>query len=303
MKKHIQILSIALGLILSYHCSVNETNNTETIPFILTDHNNMAISGVLNATDTVNLMFHTGANDISITQESAKRLKSIQWGDKLSDIKTWGGSDEQRVSFNNSVQISNFQWDSLAIWENKNSGPTTDGKFGPNMFEGKFIEINFDEKHLKIHNDKPEKINQMEKLPLKYENGNMFIELSCEIGDQKISNDFLIHSGYAGGILFDDQFADKNSLADYVEITDTQELKDSFGNVLKTQKGNLDRLWFGKEELKNVPVGFFEGAIGRQKMSVVGGDVLKRFNLVIDSSRENIYLKTNSLTLDQPERS
>jgi hypothetical protein len=44
-----------------------------------------------------------------------------------------------------------------------------------------------------------------------------------------------------------------------------------------------------------MPVGFFEGAIGKQKMSVVGGDVLKRFNILIGLDRTEIYLKPNSL--------
>lgn len=45
----------------------------------------------------------------------------------------------------------------------------------------------------------------------------------------------------------------------------------------------------------NIPVGFFTGALGRQKMSIVGGDLLKRFNLIIDAERANIYLKENKL--------
>jgi hypothetical protein len=45
-----------------------------------------------------------------------------------------------------------------------------------------------------------------------------------------------------------------------------------------------------------VPVSFFEGALGRQKVSVMGGDFLKRFNIVIDADRAFIYLKTNGLS-------
>ena len=47
--------------------------------------------------------------------------------------------------------------------------------------------------------------------------------------------------------------------------------------------------------LDDITVGFFSGAIGRQKMSVLGGNVLKRFNILIDSEREHIYLKSNGL--------
>jgi len=51
----------------------------------------------------------------------------------------------------------------------------------------------------------------------------------------------------------------------------------------------------GEQTFQNIPVGFFEGAIGRQKMSILGGNVLKRFNLIINSKREYLYVKANSL--------
>jgi len=36
--------------------------------------------------------------------------------------------------------------------------------------------------------------------------------------------------------------------------------------------------------------------IGRQKMSILGGDVIKRFNIIIDAKRNYIYLKKNKLS-------
>ena len=47
--------------------------------------------------------------------------------------------------------------------------------------------------------------------------------------------------------------------------------------------------------LTDVPVGFFEGKIGQQQISIIGADVIKRFNMIIDSNREYIYLEENQL--------
>jgi hypothetical protein len=52
-------------------------------------------------------------------------------------------------------------------------------------------------------------------------------------------------------------------------------------------------LKIGNQKLTHVPVEFFQGAIGRQKMSLIGGDVLKRFNIIIDAQREWIYMTAN----------
>jgi hypothetical protein len=105
----------------------------------------------------------------------------------------------------------------------------------------------------------------------------------------------LIHSGYAGAVLFDDAFAAENGLTKKLQVIGEKDLKDSYGHTLKTKKAILPVLKIGNDTLQNVPAGFFEGAIGRQKVSVIGGDVLKRFNIIIDAQREYIYLKANEL--------
>ncbi len=76
-----------------------------------------------------------------------------------------------------------------------------------------------------------------------------------------------------------------------LEVVDEQKLTDSYGNVVKVKKAIMPELGIGRLRLTNVPAGFFDGTIGTQNMSVLGGDVLKRFNIIIDAKREFIYLK------------
>ena len=217
------------------------------------------------------------------------------WNEEVGDVNSWGGKGAQRMSEQNILKIGEFQWDSLLIWESQHSGPTTDGKFGPNLFADKWIELNYDSSFVVIHKFKPAHTNDFEKLALHNEHGNMFIEGKSKIGNKEISNRYLIHSGYSGAILYDDEFAEANNLSDQIEITEEQDLKDSLGNTLTTKKGMIPQFSLGNQELDDITVGFFSGAIGRQKMSVLGGNVLKRFNILIDSEREHIYLKSNGL--------
>ena len=269
----------------------------DTIPFILTEHNNIAIYAQLNGVDSIKLMFHTAANDISLIKESAKELKSLIWDEKVDGVKSWGGTGEQRTSKNNSLRIGDLEWNKLLIWENVHSGPTTDGKFGPNLFKDRPIEIDFESKHLVVHSNLPIHINNYEKIPIQFENGFMFIGAISIIKEVEVKNRYLIHSGYSGAVLLDDIFVEEHEISENIDITEEQELKDSFGNILKTKKGLLSKFVIGKYELQNLPVGFFEGSIGRQKMSVIGGNILKRFNIIIDSNRENLYVKSNGLSL------
>ncbi|MBX7174493.1 MAG: aspartyl protease family protein [Pyrinomonadaceae bacterium] len=286
--------SLILIAIFSYFAIGQE--NEINIPFRLTSANNISVQAVLNDKDTVNLMFHTAANSVTLTEDAVKKLKSLTFTKSSEGVKSWGGSENSaRVSENNSLKIGKMKWNGISISENKQSGPETDGKFGLDLFKGKVIELDFDKKVMIISSTLPKNIKHFQKLKLIFEDDLMFLEANCRIGNRLLKNIFLLHSGYSGGILFDDEFTQRNEIDKHLKITGSQELKDSFGNILKTNKAILPELIIGNEKLKDVPAGFFTGAIGNQKMSIIGGDVLKRFNIIFDAKREYVYLKPNNL--------
>jgi hypothetical protein len=269
---------------------------TYIIPFTLTDYNNISVQAILNKTDTVNLMFHTAASSVSLTEESIKKLKSLLFKETTDSIQSWGSqSNSSRLSLENFIQISDLTREKVPIWENINSGQYTDGKFGIDLFKDKVIEIDFDKSVIRLHTSLPKKVKKYDRVKLTFRDDMMFLKADCSIGDSTFSNTFLIHSGYAGAVLFDDKFAGDNKLSDRLQIVGEKILKDSYGNTVKTKQTVLPLLKIQNKSLINVPAGFFEGSIGRQKMSIIGGDILKRFNMVIDAKREYIYLKANKL--------
>ncbi|MEO0337858.1 MAG: hypothetical protein AAF242_01460 [Bacteroidota bacterium] len=288
---------LVFGLFLSF-CQIVVAQSTasnakvfssDSIPFKVTSHNNLVIKAILNQEDTLNLMFHTAASGVTLIEEASKRINTVKWqeGDK---VQSWGGAQDARVSPLNTLQIGQFSWDSVTIWENAYSGPETDGKFGPHLFEGWIMELNFDLGLLVLHQELPD-MAAYEKVPLILENGFLFMKGVSTLEGQDFPNQFLIHSGYGGTLLYDDGFVEESQIGKRIPITDQKELKDSYGNVIKTLKGALPKLSLGALEFSDLPVGFFEGSIGRQKMSVLGGDLLKRMNLIFDVEKEALYLK------------
>jgi hypothetical protein len=268
------------------------------IPFTLTSYNNLSVQAILNQKDTVELMFHTAASSVTLTEETMNKIKTLRF-DGADSVSSWGGAgNTSRYSKGNSLQIGQLNWENLSIWEDKNSGQNTDGKFGINLFENKVVELDFDKKIIILRSSLPDNIGTFEKLKLTYKNEMLFVEAGCEIGDTVVQNRFLLHSGYSGAVLLDDKFVSDNAIDQKLKIVDEKELKDSFGHIIKTKRAILPAFVLGKEKLDHVPVGFFQGAIGRQKMSILGGDVLKRFNIIIDAQREYIYLKSNHFKKD-----
>ncbi|WP_373553987.1 hypothetical protein [Haliscomenobacter sp.] len=294
LKLHLFIALFALAGI-----ATSQAQNLR-IPFQLTAHNNIAVQTILNEIDTLHLMFHTAASDVTLTEDATKKLKSLRFNGTTDGIKSWGGAaNTARYSANNSLRIGGMLLSGIEIWENKFSGPNTDGKFGLDLFKGQCIQLDFEQKIMLVSPALPKKLKKYQQFKLTIEDDLMFLAASCEFGDTAITHTFLIHSGYSGGLLLDDQFANENQLGEKLTIIGEKDLKDSYGNVIKTKKAILPGLSIGNNTLSNVPVGFFEGAIGRQKMSIMGGDILKRFQIVIDTKNGDIYLKGNKLRKEQ----
>lgn len=288
-------LLILFILIFLFGCSHKLRKNqtitlVDTIPFKLSTHNNIIVEAILNTTDTLNLMLHTAANSASVIKSSSARLNSITWINETVVSASWGGNGTSRYSQANTLKIGNMVFDSLSIWENEKSGPDTDGKFGLNFFDDYVVEIDFDKSLIKLHHTLPNTEGYI-KMNLDNKDGLLFIIGTSRIDSSDYDNPFLIHSGYSGALLFDDKFSNETQMGQYIKITSEEVLKDSFGNILKTKKGILPQFSLGEMQFFDVSVGFFEGTIGRQQMSVMGGGFIKQFNLIFDKNRGEIYLK------------
>jgi hypothetical protein len=285
--------TIILSLLLSFHVTTYAQEKPIVIPFELTKYNNLSVPVILNNKDTLHLMFHTASSSVTLIEKSIKKLSSLQFS-RTDTVKSWGGGgNTSRLSPNNTLKLGGLTSEQVPIWEDKYSGHGTDGKFGPGLFKDKVIEIDFDKKQIVLHADLPAKTKRYTKLKADLEHDMLFVQAICNTGSATISNRFLIHSGYSGGVLFDDKFAADHKLNEHLQVTDTKEMLDAFGNKLKTRKVVLPGFTLGKTTLSNAPASFFEGALGRQKMSFIGGDIIKRFNIIIDAKRTFVYIRPN----------
>jgi hypothetical protein len=277
------------------HATTQQATVEHSIPFTLTKHNNITIKALLNERDQVNLMFHLAAGSVSLTRQATRRLNSVKF-DSDASVTSWGGQKQPvRYSSSNTLQIWQQRWTTLAITEDKHSGHETDGKFGPHLFAGKVFELNFDTKKLLVHSELPKTTQQYTRFEIKLKNGTMFIASRTQVGDSLIPHSFMIHTGFGGAVLFDDKFAAAQQLGKRLQVVGGRELKDSMGNIIKTSRVIVPSMVFGEFELQNVPAEIFPGAMGRQKLSVVGADILKRFNIIFDIGNGQIFMKPNSL--------
>lgn len=259
------------------------------IPFNLTAHNNIVVKTRLNDKDTLKLMLHTAARDVTLTEDATRKSKSIQWTGR-NKVESWGGESDARFSKANRVQMGYLKRSNITVWEDKNSGKDTDGKFGLDFFSNQIVEINFDRRRIVLHKILPRKAETYERLQMENQDGELLVQGTCLIDGKTYSNKFLLHSGYSGGILLDDEFAANAGIDGKIKITEEASLKDSFGNTLQVKKGILPVFALGGSQISNVPVGFFAGSLGTQKISIIGSEILIKFNLIFDLAHRHLYI-------------
>lgn len=263
---------------------------TQTIPFKLNSSGNILVDATLNDSNKVTLMLHTASNGVTLTQEA--NATSVNWK-KETEVTSWGGGAQARFSKKNKLDIAGLSKNKIKIWENKNSGPESVGKFGLNFFKKKYVEIDYDSKQIKLYDEMPDVVTpeSWHQLPIKSQANFLMIDGKFKDDTSTYINQYVIHSGYGGGILIDDQFADTNNIKNIITTTETKELKDSYGNKIVTKVGKLDQLELGGAEIKNVSASFFDGDVTIQKTSILGCEILQQFHIVFDKKRGFVYLK------------
>ena len=264
------------------------------IPFTLTAADNLSIRATVNGTDSVELMFHTAVDSVSMTKEAIARLSRFT-ADESVEVQSWGGTTQARHSAGNTLAIGDQVWRDVAITEDDNSGPGTDGKFGPGLFAGKVVEIDFDARQLVIHSTLPAIEPRFERLDLVRREGLLFVTGELGVGEGRYATEFLLHTGFGGTALLDEQFLRMHGLDDELETISESVLRDSYGNPVKTRKVRLASLRLGALTFSDVPVGLFEGWLGSQRVSVLGGGLLKRCNLIIDAENRHLYVAPSRL--------
>ena len=72
--RELRFYILVIGLLLGHALSGQGMMQSDTIPFDFTGYNNIVVDALINEEDSVRLMFHTAANDVSLIEKSTKDL-------------------------------------------------------------------------------------------------------------------------------------------------------------------------------------------------------------------------------------
>jgi hypothetical protein len=277
------------------------TQNSDTIPFTLTAYNAISVKAVINNSDSLNLHFDIGSTDFRVTKEAI--LKKTHLLANQPDAL----AGKTKPNFNNLQKVFKVQMGNL-IWENPDISPANvaahemDGRFGWHVFDGKIVEINYDKSVIVIHRSLPKKRTGFVMSKINFIHSLFCIAATIEIGSNKYTGDFLFDTGSDQAMILDSAWAGKQHFPDNLKLIKKSSFRDGAGRVYETNTVSVPVLKINGFKLSDIPTYLLgsKSPVGFD-MNYFGNDVLKRFNIIIDLQRDNIYLKVNEF-LSRPYR-
>jgi hypothetical protein len=273
-----------------------KTARHDTIPFTRTSHEAISVRAVLDGTDTVTLHFDTGSWDVRLTKDAiVKKTKLLAGqGDYM--------AGKAAPNFNKLRKVQQLQIGSL-VFHNPNLSATDltahdmDGRFGWNLFDGKQVELDYDNNLLIVHSGKLPKIPRgYVRSALTFRYSFLLVEGAIKKGNQQLAASFLMDTGAESAIILDSAWAAGNDFARELPLIKTIVLTNPRGIQFKTQVVQAPALQLNGFELKEVPA-LILGTKNPAGFPInnLGNDVLKRFNMILDFRNDLVYWKPNSL--------
>ncbi len=268
----------------------------DTIPFVLTEKNNIIIKAILNQTDTLDMNFDSGSSRLVLKRDAIlekTKLLADQPGVKEGTAKP----DYRKMSPFNSLQIGPFKWDSLPVIPTVLSADGSDGRFAWDIFDGRVLEIDYDKNIFIVHSSLGQIPEGYAKFEMEYRSGFLHIAGDLFINGKKFKSTFLVDSGYQRSILLDSILMQEQNFPKDLTVIKTNTLRNGQGKVFITKIIKSDRLTIGDFSLPDIPTQLLSTANpAGTNTHFLGNEVLKRFNTIFDFQHHCIYLKPNGLT-------
>lgn len=268
----------------------------DTIPFILTSRNAIHVKAILNETDTLNLHLDIGSSEIRITRDAI--LQKTHLLDHQAEIIAGTMKpDYSKLKKVNKIQLGSMLLNTPLTLPTGHTARDMDGRFGWNLFEGKILEINYDQHLLIVHSALPRKLKGYVKSKIEFNRGFVCIQGNFLIHDKKCKGTFLLDTGSDQAVLLDSAWCVKQQFPTGLETIRSSEVTDPRGIVYHTRVVRAPLFYLNGFELTNIPVYLFgsDNPLGFE-MNLIGNDLFKRFNVIFDFKRDVIYLKPNSFT-------
>lgn len=285
------------------HLSYYNTNPgyrwaTDTIPFRLGKDNRIHITGKINDSDTLDLIYDTGAGISAITKSLIGNRVKVRI-DGTTKNRGMDGITEVQTSARNTIKIGSYVWENVPLlavdYKSKTDFPF-DAVLGWMVFEDKIVEIDYDLQKIILHSSLPKLSGEYSKSEFKLIEGIHYIKVKLVVNGKESETWFDFDTGSNGTAFIGQKFGRENDLNNSMKMLRKNKSKGSVGIAIENKEVLLPKMILGGFELYQLRMSIQQQEVeGAGINENVGNNILKRFNAVIDFTHETIYLKPNSL--------
>lgn len=258
----------------------------DTIPFVLTKDNNLEVQSVLNQKDSVKLFFDSGAFGFYLLKIAIKKY-----------LNPDGQPLTMKDISDNDFSIGSLNWEHEQVYPLTITADCCEGMFGWDAFDGKVVEIDYEQNRMIVHTKRPKISKDYEKFAIEYMKEHFCIDIPVEVDRKRYTGRFLLDLGYQRAVMLDQDMMQQKGLAvKALPVIKASEVRNSRNEIIPLVTVAMEKLIFGKYVLEQVPaqVNSTTQPAG-YATNFLGGEVLKRFNIILDFQKHVVYMKPNHL--------
>ncbi|NVM64774.1 hypothetical protein FHW88_003063 [Mucilaginibacter sp. SG538B] len=271
-------------------------NKSDTIPFKLTAYNAIAVKAVMNDTDTLSLHFDLSSFDFHLTRDAI--LNKTKLLPNQADVL----AGKAKPNFNDmskalKLQIGTSVWHNLEMLPTNITSTGMDGRFGWNLFEGKQVEVDYDNNRIIIRNKMPKNLNGYERSKIGFIHSFPYVTGTFEIDGKKYTGNFSMDTGSEQSLILDSEWAVKNNFPRDLKLIKSSTISDPRGVKYEMKIVETPLFRLNGFPVSNVPAIMLsnKNPMGFE-INYLGNGLLKRFNMILDFKNDYLYLKPNKLS-------
>jgi len=272
----------------------NGEPSVSTIPFTLGDNDKIYVQGRFNGGPRLDLQFDLGSGGTIIKKASGPKANMVF--DGTLTLHNSDGTNVVPSSSANRLAIEGLSWTGVHVAVADNMTHREDGLIGNILFQDKVVEINYDRMLILVHDELPA-LSSAWKRDEVILDGNVvpFVRGALSVGNSSRDGWFMLDTGAYTSILNSDRLWAASKFA-----TELRRLLGPLGGDTRGPALTVAGHTFSDT---NYSVRRFDG--DESQLGLLGNDVLKRFNLMLDNRHGAVYFRPNARMVDayrNPER-
>lgn len=257
--------------------------------------------------DSLNFIFDTGCGGISLDSTTAERLKLVPRPSTLI-VRGIAGMRQEKLLDEMKLHFGSITLDSVTMQVNNYEllssvyGEHIDGILGYTFFSNYLVRVDYDSCRLDIYS----------KGPITYPKGGYLLRprlaglpmTEGRVNDARdINSRFYFDTGAGLCLLFSSEFTADSAVFGPKKRRPVRAEGAGLGGKKEMQLTTLKNFSIGPFRFRQIPTYVFDDSYGvtnyPQLGGLIGNDLLRRFNLILNYDKSEIYLTPNG-SFDQP---